>query len=65
MLQPDRYGRGRCHGRRVSAAAEVRALRARLIRDGVSFVEDEDEPGYVAFKCLDPDGYRVEVYWEP
>ena len=24
-----------------------------------------DEPGYVAFKCLDPDGWRVEVYWEP
>jgi len=24
-----------------------------------------EEPGYVAFKCLDPDGWRVEVYWEP
>ncbi len=20
---------------------------------------------YVAFKCLDPDGRRIEVYWEP
>jgi hypothetical protein len=19
----------------------------------------------VSFKCLDPDGHRVEVYWEP
>lgn len=20
---------------------------------------------YTSFKCLDPDGHRVEVYWEP
>jgi hypothetical protein len=24
-----------------------------------------DEPAYVSFKCLDPDGYTVEGYWEP
>jgi hypothetical protein len=27
--------------------------------------ERYDEAGYVAFKCLDPDGHRVEAYWEP
>jgi catechol 2,3-dioxygenase-like lactoylglutathione lyase family enzyme len=23
-----------------------------------------DEPGYVSVKCLDPDGYEIEVYCE-
>jgi hypothetical protein len=46
-------------------AARVRALLARLDAEGVTVVERDDEPGYVAFKCLDPDGWRVEVYWEP
>jgi catechol 2,3-dioxygenase-like lactoylglutathione lyase family enzyme len=46
-------------------AGRVRALLARLRADGVTVVEHDDEPGYVAFKCLDPDGWRVEVYWEP
>jgi catechol 2,3-dioxygenase-like lactoylglutathione lyase family enzyme len=42
----------------------VRALRARLEADGVPVVERDDEPELVSFKCLDPDGWRVEVYWE-
>jgi catechol 2,3-dioxygenase-like lactoylglutathione lyase family enzyme len=46
-------------------AEEVRALRAHLLAAGVRLVEEEDTDGYVAFKALDPDGYRVEVYWEP
>jgi hypothetical protein len=24
-----------------------------------------NEAAYAAFKCLDPDGHRIEVYWEP
>ena len=24
----------------------------------------DEEPDLVSFKCLDPDGWRVEVYWE-
>jgi predicted enzyme related to lactoylglutathione lyase len=27
--------------------------------------ERDDEEALAAFKCLDPDGHRVEVYWEP
>ncbi len=46
-------------------AEEVRAMRAHLLSAGVPLVEEEDTEGYVAFKALDPDGYRVEVYWEP
>jgi catechol 2,3-dioxygenase-like lactoylglutathione lyase family enzyme len=42
----------------------VKALHQRMASDGVSIVEFDDEPGMVSFKCLDPDGWRVEVYWE-
>jgi hypothetical protein len=33
--------------------------------DGIPIVERDDEAAYTAFKCLDPDGHRIEVYWEP
>jgi catechol 2,3-dioxygenase-like lactoylglutathione lyase family enzyme len=46
-------------------ADAVNALRVRLERDGVPIIERDDEPGLVSFKCLDPDGWRIEVYWEP
>jgi len=42
----------------------VRALRARLVHDAVAVIESEDQPRLVSFKCLDPDGWQVEVYWE-
>jgi ketosteroid isomerase-like protein len=42
----------------------VRTLRERLMHDGVSVIETDDEPDLVSFKCLDPDGWHVEVYWE-
>src|SRR5262245_21397471 len=44
---------------------KVRALLARMEADGVPVVEHDEEPGLVSFKCLDPDGWRVEVYWGP
>jgi catechol 2,3-dioxygenase-like lactoylglutathione lyase family enzyme len=43
----------------------VRAFRDRLRADGVTVVEEWEEPDYVSVKCLDPDGYVVEVAWEP
>jgi catechol 2,3-dioxygenase-like lactoylglutathione lyase family enzyme len=46
-------------------ADAVRELLGRLEADGVPVVERDDEPDLVSFKCLDPDGWRVEVYWEP
>ena len=45
-------------------ADSVRELAARMERDGVHIVERDDEPDLVSFKCLDPDGWRIEVYWE-
>ncbi len=52
-------------GFRAAEPAEVRTLLARLQADGVPIVEQDDEDALMAFKCLDPDGHRVEVYWEP
>jgi catechol 2,3-dioxygenase-like lactoylglutathione lyase family enzyme len=42
----------------------VRELLTRMEADGVQITERHDEHGYLAFKCADPDGHRVEVYWE-
>lgn len=44
---------------------DVRSFRDRVVADGVDIVEEWDEPDYVSVKCLDPDGYVVEVSWEP
>jgi catechol 2,3-dioxygenase-like lactoylglutathione lyase family enzyme len=52
-------------GRRAASADEVRALRRRLAGDGVALVEEWDEPTYVSVKFSDPDGYAVQVWWEP
>ncbi|MFC0532452.1 VOC family protein [Phytohabitans kaempferiae] len=52
-------------GFRLPRPDDVRALLLRLKADGVEVVEEDDEPEYTAFKCLDPDGHRVEAYWEP
>jgi catechol 2,3-dioxygenase-like lactoylglutathione lyase family enzyme len=51
-------------GFRLSDPREVQGLLTRLQGDGVRILENHNEPGYVAFKCADPDGHRVEVYWE-
>jgi catechol 2,3-dioxygenase-like lactoylglutathione lyase family enzyme len=44
---------------------EVRDFRARLARDGIDVVDFSDEPDYVSVKCRDPDGYVIELAWEP
>lgn len=51
-------------GFRSHDAEQVRRLRAELTAAGVALTEQHDEPDYVGFKCLDPDGYEIEVYWE-
>ena len=52
-------------GFKAAQTADVRALLERMEADGVIIAERNDEEAYVAFKCLDPDGHRIEVYWEP
>ena len=51
-------------GFRTNAADEVRSLVDALRAEGVPVTEVHDDPDYVSVKCLDPDGYEIEVYWE-
>ncbi len=52
-------------GARLPGPDEVRSFRDRLAADGVAIVGEWDEPDYVSVKFRDPDGYVVEVSWEP
>jgi catechol 2,3-dioxygenase-like lactoylglutathione lyase family enzyme len=52
-------------GVHLSSPDAVRAFRERLAADGVTILEEWEEPEYVSVKCLDPDGYVVEAAWEP
>jgi catechol 2,3-dioxygenase-like lactoylglutathione lyase family enzyme len=52
-------------GFRSRDADGVRTLLDRLKVDGVPIIEEHDEPTYVGFKCLDPDGFHVETYCHP
>jgi len=51
-------------GFRLVDPGQVHELRERMEADGVSIVGRDDEPDLVSFKCLDPDGWRIEIYWE-
>ncbi|MGH3012445.1 MAG: VOC family protein [Gaiellaceae bacterium] len=51
--------------RSAASPDEVRAFRDRLRRDGVPITEEWEEPDYVSVKCRDPDGYVIELAWEP
>jgi catechol 2,3-dioxygenase-like lactoylglutathione lyase family enzyme len=49
----------------LSSPDEVRAFGDRLAADGVEIVGKWDEADYVSVKFRDPDGYVLEVSWEP
>jgi catechol 2,3-dioxygenase-like lactoylglutathione lyase family enzyme len=49
----------------LSTPEDVRLFRDRLAGDGVEILEMWEEPDYVSVKFRDPDGYVVEVSWEP
>lgn len=51
-------------GFRLPDRASVSDLQKRLEADGVPIVEVVDDPDVFSFKCADPDGYTVEVYFE-
>jgi catechol 2,3-dioxygenase-like lactoylglutathione lyase family enzyme len=52
-------------GRGATSAEEVRAFRDRIDADGLEIVGFWDDPDYVSVKFRDPDGYVLEVGWEP
>ena len=52
-------------GFRLPTAADVQALFGRMQADAVPLrVELREAPDRVFFLALDPDGHRIEVYWE-
>ena len=51
-------------GFRADSADAVRSLRTAMTEAHATITETYDEDGFVTFKCLDPDGYEIEVYWE-
>ena len=51
-------------GFRLPDVAAVEALHAQIVEAGVACEPLGREPDIVWFRCRDPDGYGVEVYWE-
>jgi catechol 2,3-dioxygenase-like lactoylglutathione lyase family enzyme len=51
-------------GFRATDADEVRTFLAELKAADVPISETHDEPGHASVKCLDPDGYEIEIYWD-
>jgi catechol 2,3-dioxygenase-like lactoylglutathione lyase family enzyme len=52
-------------GFRLDRKEAVRDSHRRMAEAGVALTRPLlDEPGYITFQCADPDGYRIEVYWE-
>jgi len=52
-------------GYRLNSAREVVGLHDRMRDSGVVILKplyEDDE--LVSFRCVDPDGYAIEVYWE-
>ena len=51
-------------GFRLTSARAVRELHDLMISEGAEVDDLEEYPGYVTFRCMDPDGHGIEVYWE-
>jgi catechol 2,3-dioxygenase-like lactoylglutathione lyase family enzyme len=52
-------------GFRLASGAHVRHLFDHLTRAGATIVQAlEEHDDLVCFRCADPDGYVIEVYWE-
>jgi len=63
--QPSVMPPGFHFGFRLETPAAVEALHAALVADGAPIAEPlAHEPDMVSFRCRDPDGYLIEVYWE-
>lgn len=52
-------------GFRLPDSNAVRETYARMRKDGVMLrAQLTEEPEFVTYRCADPDGYGIEVYWE-
>jgi catechol-2,3-dioxygenase len=50
-------------GFRLATPRAVRQLRSRMSSEGVRVEGIEDYENYVTFRCMDPDGNSIEIYW--
>jgi catechol 2,3-dioxygenase-like lactoylglutathione lyase family enzyme len=50
-------------GFRLANARGVRKLHSRMTSEGVRVQDIEDYENYVTFRCMDPDGNSIEIYW--
>ncbi len=51
-------------GFRLGSARAVRKLHSRMRSEGVQVHDIEAHADYVTFRCMDSDGYGIEVFWE-
>jgi len=52
-------------GFRLPSREAVRAMHDRMAADGVSISRPiEDHGGWTSFRCADPDGHAIEIYYE-
>jgi len=52
-------------GFRPEGKAQVRALHHAALDAGAPILEPlTEEDDFIFFRCADPDGYAIEVYWE-
>ena len=51
-------------GFRLASPRAVRRLHSRMNSEGVRVHDIEDHKNYMTFRCVDPDGYSIEIYWE-
>jgi catechol 2,3-dioxygenase-like lactoylglutathione lyase family enzyme len=58
---PPAWPAGLHFGFLLESVADARRLRERITGAGIPLIESYLEPAFVVFKCLDPDGYVVEV----
>ena len=50
---------------RLDSPGDVRTLYERMEADGLPIREAlSEEKGFIYFRCLDPDGHLLEVYWQ-
>lgn len=53
-------------GFRLESAEAVERLHGALAEGGATITQPlTAEPDFVFFRCADPDGHPIEVYWEP
>lgn len=50
-------------GFRLANPRAVRKLHSRMASEGMRVHDIEDYENYVTFRCMDPDGNRIEIYW--